>query len=199
MRSLKENMHHPFLIGNRIYLRNLEGADLEGPWLDWLNDYEITRFLETGSFPTTHEGIGRYYQDVVQNPNNVMLAIVDKASDGHIGNIKLGPINRFHRVADLAIMIGDKSCWGKGYGREAWELMVSYGFERLDLHKITLGVYADHHAAVKTYEKVGFKVEGTLGKHLFREGSYHDKYVMGLLREEYVGRAANNNDGPKES
>ena len=178
-------MRHPFLVGNKIYLRTLDDADLDGPWCDWLNDYDVTRYLVTGSFPSRPESLRSYYETVVRSPDNVMLAIIESSGDKHIGNIKLGPINRLNQNADLAIMIGDKDSWGKGYGREAWELMVEYGFQRLNLHKITLGVYADHKSGVSLYQKVGFKIEGNLRQQLFRDGAYHDKYVMGLLRDEY--------------
>ena len=48
-------MRQPFLVGDRIYLRQLEAADVEGPYLAWVNDYEVTRFLETGrSRPSRH-------------------------------------------------------------------------------------------------------------------------------------------------
>ncbi len=181
-------MHHPFLVGDKVYLRTLEPTDLEGPYLDWLNDYEITRFLETGSTPTSRESLHQYFDHVAGHPDNVLLAIVDKATDVHIGNIKLGPIHRLHRRADLGILIGAKEFWGRGYAREAVELVLAYGFERLNLHKISLGVYADHSAAVALYEHAGFTVEGTLREHLFRDGAFRDKFVMAIRRSEYGQR-----------
>lgn len=183
-------MYHPFLVGKKVYLRLLEVADLDGPYLDWLNDYEVTRFMETGFFPTTPETLRRYYETVTQNPDNVMLAIVDSATDRHIGNIKLGPIHRIHRRADMGIMIGDKEFWGSGVGKEALDLILWYGFDRLNLHKITLGVDADHHQAVKLYEGLGFKIEGTRREHLFRDGAYRDMHVMGILQEDYRRRVS---------
>lgn len=181
-------MKSAFLVGQKIYLRPFDASDLEGPYLDWLNDHEVTRFMETGQFPTTVEALQRYVQNAGQTPDRVLLAIVEKDTDTHIGTIKLGPIHWIHRRADLGIMIGDKQRWGRGYGREALDLVLAYGFGRLNLNKITLGVYADHIAAVKLYEGLGFKIEGTLRKQLFRDGEYCDKHVMGILRDEYEGR-----------
>lgn len=181
-------MRRPFLAGERLYLRPLEPADLDGPYADWLNDYEVTRFLETGSAPTTPASLARYYETVALDPNTVLLAIVDRETDAHIGNIKLGPIHRLHRHADLGILIGAKEMWGKGYAGEAVALMLAYGFRRLNLHKITLGVYADHPAAIRVYERAGFTIEGRLRGELFRDGGFHDKVVMGILRSEYERR-----------
>ena len=64
--------------------------------------------------------------------------------------------------------------------------MVEYGFYRLNLHRIDLGVYAEHESAVHAYEKVGFKVEGRLREDVFQGGEYKDRLWMGLLRSEYA-------------
>ena len=59
--------------------------------------------------------------------------------------------------------------------------MVEYGFDRLNLHRIDLGVFAEHKAAVRCYEKAGFKVEGRMREDLFQDGEYKDRLWMGLL------------------
>ncbi len=190
---VSKNVRHTFLVGRRIYLRPMEMPDLKGPYFDWLNDYEVTRFLETGSFPTTRATLRHYLESVARHPENVMLAILDKKTGTHVGNIKLGPIHPIHRRGDVGIMIGDKKFWGKGYGSEAIALIVEYGFKRLNLHKITLGVYADHTPAVRVYQKLGFVIEGILKEQLFRDGQFRDKAVMGILRTDYTAKKQTKN------
>jgi RimJ/RimL family protein N-acetyltransferase len=175
----------PFLVGDKVVLRPLEGADLEGPYLEWLNDYDVTRFLETGTMPVTRAALQRYVDTATHAREVVMLAIVEKDSGVHVGNVKLAGIHPVHRRADLGIMLGDKQRWGRGYGREAVALMLGYGFERLNLNKIYLGVDVDNVAAVKVYEQLGFKIEGTQRQHQFRDGAYRDRHLMGILREDY--------------
>jgi RimJ/RimL family protein N-acetyltransferase len=175
----------PFLVGEKVMLRPLEGADLEGPYLEWLNDYEVTRFLETGTAPVSRAALQRYVDTVTQARDVVMLAIVEKESGVHVGNVKLAGIHPLHRRADLGIMLGDKQRWGRGYGRETVALMLGYGFDRLNLNRIYLGVDVDNVAAVKIYEDLGFKIEGTQRQHLFRDGAYRDRHLMGILREDY--------------
>ncbi len=63
--------------------------------------------------------------------------------------------------------------------------MVEYGFSRLNLNRIELGVYAEHQAAVRAYERVGFRVEGRLRENMFLDNEYRDSLLMGLLRSEY--------------
>jgi|SRR3989338_8947635 len=178
---------HPFLLGDKIYLRPLELKELrEGPYLCWLNDPEVTKFLETGFFPTTHADLEQFYRNVVKSPENIMLAIVDRKTDQHIGNVKLGSISWLHRFAEFGIMIGDKSFWGHSYGTEVTQLTLQYGFMKLNLNKITLVVHASHESAIRLYRKLGFKIEGTLRSQFFCDGAYTDKYLMGILRDEFV-------------
>jgi ribosomal-protein-alanine N-acetyltransferase len=174
-----------FLRGVKVYLRPLERADLNETYLGWLNDQEVTRYLETGTFPTTYEDLENFYQRVTGSTSDAIFAIADKKSHKHIGNVKLGPIHWVHRRAMLGIMIGDKTFWGKGIGEETTRLIVEYGFARLNLHRITLGVFEEHESAIRCYQNVGFKVEGCLREHLFQDGQYKNHLWMGLLRSEY--------------
>ena len=177
----------PFIVGEKIYLRALERTDLEGEYLQWLNDHEVTRFMESGRTPTTADALAEYYSRVAGNANGVMMAIVELETDRHVGNTKLGPINWVHRYAEFGIMIGAKDSWGRGYGTEATRLMLDYGFCQLNLNKILLGVVGDHAAAISAYEKVGFRHEGRITRLLYVEGYYRDKVIMGVTREEFRG------------
>jgi len=54
----------------------------------------------------------------------------------------------------------------------------------MNLHRIELEVFADNARAVHVYEKVGFHMEGTRRRAIFKFGRYQDLHVMGLLEEE---------------
>lgn len=179
-------METPFLIGKTIYLRPLRRADLDGAYLAWLNDPEVTRYLESGVFPQTREQLETFYDAVTRASDQVIVAVVDRETDKHIGNVKLGPIHWVHRKATFGILIGERAWWGRGVGQEATRLMVEYAFRQLNLRRIDLGVYADHAAAVRVYEKLGFKEEGRFREALFHEGAYKDHLWMGLLASEYI-------------
>ena len=179
-----------FLRGSKLYLRPLERADLNETYLGWLNDSEVTRYLETGAFPTTMQDLEKFYQGVTGSRREVMFAIADAESHRHIGNVKLGPIDWVHRRAMFGIMIGEKEFWGKGGGEEVTRLMVEYGFYRLNLRRIGLVVFEEHRSAVRCYEKIGFKIEGCLREQMFHEGKYKNHLCMGLLRSEYKAARA---------
>ncbi|MBU0477133.1 GNAT family N-acetyltransferase [bacterium] len=174
-----------FLVGRRIYLRPLNQRDINKKYLSWLNDSEVTKYMEIGIFPTTKNELQDYYERINKSKTDVMFAIVTKKQGRHIGNIKLGNINWVHRFAELGIMIGDKRYWSKGYGQEACQLLLKYAFNRLNLNKVILGVHAPHKAAIKAYQKVGFQIEGRLTKMLNLDGKYVDKVYMGILQRDF--------------
>jgi RimJ/RimL family protein N-acetyltransferase len=185
---MKTSLHHQgteFVKGAQVYLRPLQLEDLTAHYLNWLNDPEVTRYMETGTFPTTERDLAKFYEDITGSRSQVILAVADRKSGQHIGNVKLGPIHWVHRCATFGILIGDKKFWGKGVGLEATRLTVQYGFDRLNLRRIDLGVFADHTAAVRCYEKAGFKVEGRMRESLFQDGKYVDRLWMALLRSEH--------------
>lgn len=173
--------------GNQVRLRPLAKSDLDQKYLSWLNDPEVNRYMETGIFPTTQEDLEKFYESLRGSHENVIFAIEDLERKQHIGNVKLGPIHWVNRSATFGILIGEKAYWGRGVGEEATRLTVEYGFSRLNLHRINLGVFADHEAAIRCYTKVGFIVEGRFRQALFRDGEWKDHVWMGLLRSDYDG------------
>jgi len=113
------------------------------------------------------------------------LAIVIKDGDVHIGNCGLHQIDYQNRNAEFGIMIGEKEHWGHGFAPEAAKLILRYGFDELNLHRISLEVYSHNKRAQKAYEKVGFIHEGTLREAYFRNGCYYDDLIMGILDTEW--------------
>ena len=83
------------------------------------------------------------------------------------------------------MVIGDPVDWGHGLGGDACRLLIGYGFGTLNLHRIWLTVYEDNAAGRRIYERLGFRLEGTLRHHGFREGRWWDVHVMGLLADEW--------------
>lgn len=180
-----EDMRRPFLVGQRLYLRLLEESDIGEEYVGWLNDYEVTRYLETGKFPSTPEAIRKYLERFQDSTTNFIFAIVDRETDQHIGNVTLNRINWIHRTADTGLMIGRKEFRGRGYAFEAWSLVLEYAFQRLGLRKIIAGAIADNAASIAVLKKLGFRVEGRLRQEFLVDGEYRDGVRLGLLREEF--------------
>jgi len=178
-------MQNPFILGESIYLRGLERADLKN-MLRWANDAEVTHYMFMGALPGNIESLEKEYEQLVNSRNDIAMAVIDKKTDTHLGNVGLYAINWITRAAEFRIIIGEKDFWSKGFGTEATKLCITYGFDKLNLNRIWLGTNAEHKAAVRCYEKAGFKPEGVLRQEMYRHGTYSDAVRMSILREEYT-------------
>lgn len=178
-------MDASFVDGDRLYFRGLTGKDVDGPYMGWLNDWKVTRHLMTGRFPESRESLETYVRAKEASPNDVLLAVILKEDDRHIGNVKIGPINWIHRFSEMGIIIGARDVWGKGYGSEAVRLATTYAFDRLNLNKLFLGFLACHAAARRCYEKAGYVQEGLVREYVWLDGQYHDNVLMGMTRSQW--------------
>jgi len=179
-------MTRAFLVGDRLYLRLLEPEDVGEDYVAWLNDPEVTRYLETGRWPSSIEGVRAWVRRFADSRTDLAFAIVDRASEAHVGNVTLNHIHPVHRTADTGLMLGRKDFWGKGYAREAWSLVIDYGFRRLNLRKIVAGVVAGNDASLAVLRSLGFQAEGTPRREFWVDGAYRDAVRLGLFREEFV-------------
>lgn len=180
-----ENSSKHFIESSKLYLREVRETDVNENYYRWLNDSEITQHLESRFYPNSLNKILQFVKSKDGDPNNVFLAIITKDSDRHIGNIKLGPINWIHRMAEIGIFIGEKDKWGKGYACEAITLLSEYAFRRLNLRKLTAGCYGNNAGSQKAFTKAGFNVEGVRKSHFFFNGSYVDLILFGLINPDY--------------
>jgi len=172
-----------FIEGKHIYLREIRLSDANKNYCNWINDPKVNKYLESRFERWSVSKLKRYISDVKRNPDNVFLTIVSRDRNKHIGNIKIGPINRSHRYADVGVIIGEKSFWGKGIATEAIKLVVDYAFNKLDLHKLTAGAYSRNIGSIKAFKKAGFSVEGVRRKHCLCNGSYVDGVLLGIVRK----------------
>jgi len=181
-------MYHPFIVGNKVYLRGIEKQDLSGPFFQWANDEAVTKYLFMGIKPNILENLVDWFDEIGKSDKEVVMMVVDKKSDKVIGLCGLHEIRWVSRSAEYRVFVGEKEFWGKGYGQEITKLVVRYGFEKLNMNKIWLGVNAEHIGAVKSYEKSGFVNEGVLRQEIYRNSKYYDAVRMSILREEYYNR-----------
>lgn len=174
------------IYGERIRLRAIEHDDLPC-FVAWLNDPEVTENLLI-AYPLSLAAEEKWFEQMMsQSQFERPLAIEVREGNGWkmIGNLSLMDISWHNSNAELGIVLGDKAEWDKGYGTEAIRLLVKYAFEELNLHRVSLRVYATNPRAIHCYEKAGFEMEGTLRDSIFRHGKYIDLHVMSILRPKW--------------
>jgi len=191
-------MPQQFLSGQRVYLRALDAADVSEEYLDWILDPEVSRYLEVGRFPMSEKDLTAWIESFNDPTKAMAFAIVDEATNLHIGNITLHSIDWVHRTAEMGTMIGNRQFWGKGYATEARSLLISCAFERWGLRKLTVGNVEGNIASISSNKGLGFQEEGRLRDQVFVDGKYHDVIRLGLLRNEFRPKTSGpKEDGPK--
>ena len=145
-----------------VIIRDLQPNDAKISY-KWRNDPEVWK--QTGrkwNNLVTEEIEEQWIRAVIKKPNEKRFAICVGKDLKYIGNVQLTGITKIEGT--FHIFIGDKEFWGKGIGTKATQLILSFAKRELSLHRVNLFVKKGNIAAIKVYEKVGFKSGKTLGE-----------------------------------
>ncbi len=177
-------LKNPFLIGPRLYFRPLEREDAPRV-AAFMNDPDVRRTL-LAQRPLSVAAEEAFISSLpASSATDVVLGIARHESDALIGATGMHKLEPRDRRGDFGLVIGDKSAWNQGYGTEATRMMLDFAFGTLNLHKVTLEVFAHNVAGLRTYEKAGFVREGVLRQEHFIEGRWVDGIRMAVLREDW--------------
>ena len=123
-----------------------------------------------------------WIQHSLDDPLTSAFAIV--VDQQYVGNVVLDKIDTYLKTSRLSVYIGESQARGSGVGLTGIYRALLEGFKKHDLHKVWLTVHAQNEAALRTYLKLGFKVEGVLRDEFWLAGRRVDAYYMGLLSHE---------------
>jgi RimJ/RimL family protein N-acetyltransferase len=178
----------PIIRGEKVWLRAIEPSELiEGAQL--LSDAEIAHF--TGfKAPLSRAGAERFANKVMEqggrNPTLFVFGIVPLGEQTRIGNVSLRDVNQLNGSAELAIVVSAPGRLGKGYGTDAVNAILDFGFGELRLERIELRVFDYNTRAVRSYEKSGFQTDAVQRHARFHRGVLHDVLVMSILRDDWL-------------
>jgi len=113
---------------------------------------------------------------------NVNMAITLATTGELMGSVGL-VIERKHARAEIGFWIG-VPYWSKGYMTEAAAAMLVFGFERLDLARISSYHFARNPASGRVLQKIGMRHEGVLRQHMRKWDHFEDCVMYGMLRGE---------------
>ncbi len=170
--------------GQSTLLRLLTLDDVTDRYVAWLNDPQVNRYLETRFRAQTSETVREFVAGMVASSDSYLFGIIALDDRAHVGNLKIGPINRHHEFADVSYFIGDRSRWGKGLATDAIRLSVEVAFSRLKLHRVQAGVYEHNVGSCRALERAGFALEGRFSRQLRNvDGNWEDHVWYGRVRD----------------
>lgn len=174
--------------GDLTTLRAIEREDLDALWR-WYNDPAVMYFwAEPHKVVSRDELEGRYAGLGGPTGQSHWLLITTRDEHGRgepIGRIGYVELDRRNRHAEIALKIGERAYWGRGYGTDALRTFLGYLFHELNLHKVYLRVEAFNPRAQRVYEKTGFRRDGVFRDHTFLGGRYYDAILMSITEDEF--------------
>lgn len=159
-----------------LRLRPFEAGDLSSV-IRWRNDSELRDSVLWSLEPFGEEAAARWLKAVTENPDTVTFAIELLQGDRLVGQTNLSRIDRISGTSYFGIVIGERDCRRKGLGQETLRLMAAQAAQ-LGLRKLLLEVADFNKAAIELYIRFGFSTEGVLKAQTFRNGQYHDLFIM---------------------
>lgn len=170
--------------GEKVALGPLR-RDLIPLYLRWINDFDVIRTLGAPLRPMTWEAEEAWYQRTCRDESGVFFVIYERETMRPIGSTGLDDIDFRHKTAELGLLIGEKECWGQGYGTEVTRLILDYGFTALDLHNITLTVHSYNERGLRAYTRAGFRIIGRRREAVRLAGKAYDVILMDCLSSEF--------------
>jgi RimJ/RimL family protein N-acetyltransferase len=171
--------------GELCYLSPLSGEFAESFYV-WLNDLENSVYLRAFPWILTLNQERQWLETIPAN--DYVMAIIDKRTNSLLGNCALVEVDFINRTAEYGIFIGEKEARGKGFGLDATQLMLDYGFNVLNLHNIKVHIYSFNESSLNLFRKCGFKMIGRRREAKIIGNQKYDEVMMDLLASEFESR-----------
>lgn len=168
--------------GQLVALRDLTHDDITDRYLSWFQDGTVTQFLSARNL--RREDVLAYMDEGRKTGKFYMLALCDAATGLHIGNVKVGPIDRENGTSDLVTVVGDRSFWGKGLATEAIALATQVAFKQFDIRKVCGSIIGNNVGSVKSYTRGGWHIECVRKNQYLVDGVLQDEIFVGCFNPE---------------
>jgi RimJ/RimL family protein N-acetyltransferase len=178
--SMKLNF--PQINDGVVQILNFSESHLNQKYVSWLNDIEVVRFSEQRHIKHTLKSCQRYFEEQ-KNSKNYFLAIELTGKEArHIGNLGIS-VNYENKIADLSIIIGDKSSWGTGAGSRAWSLALNAILHDLNFRMVTAGTMEVNKPMINLMKRSGMSIDGILPARFLFEGNEVGLVVASIINK----------------
>ncbi len=178
--------------GKHIYLEPFTSKHLYNPaYYSWLRDIDVVRYIGRDELlqGISFEVAETYVKQLWCNEYCHFMAVHHAATGQFIGTAKINFISdqgRKHGVADMGIMLGERSFWGQGLSKDILQAISIFAFDQLNARKLSAGGYSLNEAVVKAFLRIGYKIDGSLRQQLAVGDGYCDHVLMSCFEHELV-------------
>ncbi|MFX0022251.1 MAG: GNAT family N-acetyltransferase [Candidatus Hermodarchaeota archaeon] len=185
MNDKKKEVTTPFLEGEIVNLcpLNMENVNL---YTKWFNDPDIRRYSRN-IIPWSIDEIKKWSEPEGERvKKEIVFEIWHRKDNKAIGTAGFSIINWFNRNANLFVAIGESNYWGQKIAPEVSKILINYGFEELNFHKIYTSIYSPNKQSLRVAEKIGFKHEGTLKEQIYIDGVFVDELKFAIFKNQWL-------------
>jgi RimJ/RimL family protein N-acetyltransferase len=176
----------PMIRGERVWLRPIEPADIVADSA-MSGDAEVGHFLGAKA-PMSRASAERFSTEILSfvGQTGYPWAICLLGEERSIGTVFLRDVDKVNGSGTVGIFLGDRRYLGQGYGTDALNALVDFGFGELRLERIELEVFDYNARAMRSYAKAGFQTDAVLRHARFHRGAHHDVHLMSILRDDWL-------------
>ncbi|MBI1246574.1 GNAT family N-acetyltransferase [bacterium] len=183
--SLDEETMLP-LRTERTLLRRINVEDA-GDLFEIYGDEEDSRYDPNGTLTAEEVEYLIYSQSEIYigAPGVPYLLAIEEIESGRvIGTINITILSPSDRQGSIGFTLL-ASFRGQGLATEATRAAIQFGFEHLDLHRITSQCDARNERSWKLMERVGMRREGHFRHDSIEDGQWIDSFFYALLEDEW--------------
>jgi diamine N-acetyltransferase len=171
--------------GEKVFLRELEPGDEEILYR-WENDPETWRVSGTTA-PFSRDLLRRYVESAgdIFTDGQLRTLICRNEDERAIGTLDLFDHDPVNQRAGVGVLIAEKEERGKGYAREALQLMMEHAFERLFFHQLYSNIAVSNEASLNLFEKIGFSIVGRKKEWIRRPDGWEDELLLQCLARDF--------------
>lgn len=148
---------------------------------------EVSRYQPWGpnSLEETTEFIAEVVADAAEH-NRVRYCLAVEYDGNIIGAGELRVTDGYNECAEIGYVL-HPAYWGQGFATEMANVLLAFGFEQLDMHRVFATCDPENIASFKVMEKVGFQPEGRIRDHMRINGGWRDSLIYSMLSDEWQG------------
>jgi len=174
-------VYGPVVEGKLIRLRPPRPEDA-AVMITWFEDMEVTRFLLL-RHPPGIEAEKEWLDKLSRDPNEILWVIEHQGSA--VGATGIHAIDWKNGFGTTGTVIGDKTAWGQGIGRELMQLRTRYVFSQLPLRKLKSAYLDGNAASARAQTAAGYREVGRYREDMWIDGSWRDHVLTEVLRQDW--------------
>jgi RimJ/RimL family protein N-acetyltransferase len=148
----------------------------------WFQDLEVTRYLKLRNPPSV-DGEREWFDRVAKDPDSVLWTV--EFEQRVVGSTMIRSIDWRNGFGTTCTIIGDKTLWGKGLGRELMQLRAAYAFTQLPLRKLKSSYTEGNDASARAQAAAGYREVGRYRRDCWVDGEWRDHILTEVLREDW--------------